>query len=259
MDYKYLEAYYNKFCEDKRLLSRHGQVEFLTTIRYIEKYINGDLNKKIFDDGAGTGRYSLYFKDKGYDVTSIELIKNNLGVLKSKSKDIKAYLGNALDLSRFKEEYDIVLIFGPMYHLFSLEEKKKVLQEAYKITKKNGYIFISYILEDYAILKHGFIDNNIVSSIKDDKVDDNFKIHHSEKDIYDYVSLDEINNIATFDGLKRVQIIAQDGPTDFFRKEINNMSDEVFKLYLKYHFSRCEKTELLGASSHVLDILQKIK
>jgi len=259
MDYKYLEAYYNKFCEDKRLLSRHGQVEFLTTIKYIEKYLNEDLSKKIFDDGAGTGRYSIYFKDKGYDVTAIELIKSNLGVLKTKTKDLKAYLGNALDLSRFKEEYDIVLIFGPMYHLFSLEEKKKVLEEAYKITKTNGYIFISYLLEDYAIIKHGFIDNNIIASIKNKKIDDDFKIQHCEKDIYDYVSLDEIDSIAKFDGLKRVQIIAQDGPTDFFRKEINKMDNDVFKLYLKYHFSRCERKDLLGASSHVLDILQKIK
>ena len=36
-----LIAYYNKFNEDKRLLSRHGQVEFQTTMRYIQKYLPG--------------------------------------------------------------------------------------------------------------------------------------------------------------------------------------------------------------------------
>ena len=31
--------YYNQYDEDGRLISRHGQVEFLTTMRYIEKFI----------------------------------------------------------------------------------------------------------------------------------------------------------------------------------------------------------------------------
>lgn len=33
----YLEEYYNKYDEEGRLLSRHGQVEYLTTMRYIEE------------------------------------------------------------------------------------------------------------------------------------------------------------------------------------------------------------------------------
>ncbi len=35
----YLEEYYNNYDEEGRLLSRHGQVEYLTTMRYtILKY-----------------------------------------------------------------------------------------------------------------------------------------------------------------------------------------------------------------------------
>ena len=35
------------------------------------------------------------------------------------------------------------------------------------------------------------------------------------------------------------------------------MDDDTFELYYKYHLSICEREELLGASSHVLDILKK--
>ena len=35
----YLEAYYNNYNEEGRLLSRHGQVEYRTTMRYIEECI----------------------------------------------------------------------------------------------------------------------------------------------------------------------------------------------------------------------------
>ena len=54
-----LEEYYNKFNEEKRLLSRHGQVEFFVTMKYILDVLNSDTSKKILDVGAGTGRYSI--------------------------------------------------------------------------------------------------------------------------------------------------------------------------------------------------------
>ena len=53
-----LEKYYNKFCEDKRLTRRHGQVEYITSMKYIHEYLEND-NAKILDVGAGTGRYSI--------------------------------------------------------------------------------------------------------------------------------------------------------------------------------------------------------
>ena len=34
-----LEKYYNKFNEDKRLTRRHGNVEFITSMKYIQKYL----------------------------------------------------------------------------------------------------------------------------------------------------------------------------------------------------------------------------
>lgn len=258
MNTKYLEEYYNKFCEDKRLDSRHGQVEFRTTIKYIHKYLNNDKTLKIFDDGAGTGKYSHYFSNLGYDVTAIELIKNNLGVLKAKKSGVRAFLGNALDLSRFDDEsYDIVLIFGPMYHLFSNEDRIKVLQEAKRITKKGGYIFISYLMNEYAIIRHGFMDNNIMKAKKDFKIDDTYKVINHEEDLYDYVRLEDIDLIKDKCQLERVQIVAQDGPTDYMRSVINRMDQETFEEYINYHLSICERLELIGASSHVLDILTK--
>lgn len=35
-----LEEYYNKFNEEKRLNSRHGQVEFRVSMKYIQKYLD---------------------------------------------------------------------------------------------------------------------------------------------------------------------------------------------------------------------------
>ena len=40
-----LELYYNKFNEEKRLNSRHGQIEFRTSMKYIHEYINPSIPK----------------------------------------------------------------------------------------------------------------------------------------------------------------------------------------------------------------------
>ena len=105
-----LEQYYNKFNEEKRLNSRHGQIEFITSMKYIHEYLKNFNNPKILEVGAGTGRYSCFLANEGFDVTAVELVKNNLGVLKAKKTSVKAYLGNAIDLSRFKDNsFDVIL------------------------------------------------------------------------------------------------------------------------------------------------------
>ena len=114
-----LEQHYNKFNEEKRLDSRHGQVEYITSMKYIHIYLE-ELKKeskksvdeiKILDIGAGTGKYSVPLADEGYDVSAVELVKHNLGLLKAKNSAVKAYQGNALKLKRFDEgQFDMALL-----------------------------------------------------------------------------------------------------------------------------------------------------
>lgn len=35
-----IEKHYNKFNEEKRLTRKHGQVEFITSMKYIHKYLD---------------------------------------------------------------------------------------------------------------------------------------------------------------------------------------------------------------------------
>ena len=69
----YLEQHYRNYDEDGRLLSQHGQVEYLTTMKYIHEYLAEDKSKKILEVGAGTGRYSVTLAKEGYQVDALEL------------------------------------------------------------------------------------------------------------------------------------------------------------------------------------------
>lgn len=244
-----LSDFYNKFNEDKRLDHRHGQVEFTISMKYIHNFLSkGD---KIIDIGAGTGKYSKALKDEGYDVTAVELVRPNIGKFKSKIKDVKIYEASATDLSMFKDnEFDVAIMFGPMYHLYSKEDKLKALSEAKRIASK--YIFVAYIMNEYSVIEYAFIDNNY-KDIKD-KLDDSY--HIDDKDaLYFQVRLEDIDNLNELCNLKLIKRFSQEGPSDYIRQTINKMDDETFKAYVDYVLHTCERKDLLGASSHVVDIL----
>ena len=80
MTNRYLIDFYRHYDEDGRLASRHGSVEFLTTMHYIEKYLRPGF--RILEIGAGTGRYSHALARRGYEVSAVELVEHNIEVLK---------------------------------------------------------------------------------------------------------------------------------------------------------------------------------
>ena len=252
-----IEKYYNKFNEHKRLLSRHGQVEFFVTMKYIKNIINGRKGLKIADIGAGTGRYSNALYELGHDVTAVELVKKNLSVLQENYPNIKSIQGNALNLKKLDDNsFDITLLLGPMYHLFSIEDKVKALTEAKRVTKNGGYLLVGYVMNEYAIITYALKEGNLLKCISENKLSYDFKCNTSEQDLYSYVRIDDINKLNNISSLQRELIVGVDGATDYIRPIINKMTDEEFEIYIKYQLSICERPELIGASSHTLDILK---
>ena len=112
-----LTQYYGSYDEDNRLCSRYGMVEYLTTMRYIEKYLRPGM--RILEIGAATGRYSHYFAQQGYQVDAVELVEHNIEIFKQNTKPgekITITQGNAKNLCGFSDNtYDITLLWSSIH------------------------------------------------------------------------------------------------------------------------------------------------
>ena len=259
--FKYLTSYYNNYDEDGRLTIKHGQVEFLTTMKYIDKYIEKGM--RVLEVGAGTGRYSLTLAERGYQVDSIELIQHNIDILKSKIKEnynIEVKQGNAIDLSCYPDEtFDITLVLGPLYHLFKDEDKKKAISEAIRVTKKDGIVFVSYCMNEARIIGWGFKNGNILSALDSGIVDGvTFKFKSDPSSfLFELYRREDIERLMSEFKVQPLHYIATDLATNYMRETINEMDDVMFEAYLNYHFSVCERSDLVGVTHHSLDVFRK--
>lgn len=257
----YLEEYYNNYNEDGRLLSRHGQVEYLTTMKYIKECLEGLTNPNILEVGAGTGRYSVTLAKQGLKVTAVELIEHNLEVLKSKldgTESITALQGNALNLSIFSDNsFDLTMLLGPMYHLYSKEEKLQALSEAVRVTKPGGYILVAYCMNEPTIIQYVFELNNLHKVMELNMLTSDWHCISEPKDLFEMVRTEDIAELDAAVPIKRIKLVATDGATNYKREFIDTMDDETFNKWIDYHFTICERQDLIGASHHTLDILKK--
>lgn len=160
---RYIIDFYNSYDEDSRLVSKHGTIEFLTTMHYVEKYIRP--GSRVLEIGAGTGRYSHSLARRGYDVDAVELVEHNIEIFRKNTlptEKITITQGNSLDLSAFRDnQYDITLLLGPLYHLYNKTDKRQALSEAIRVTKQGGVIFAAYVISDGCLIDEGFHRNNI--------------------------------------------------------------------------------------------------
>ena len=259
---KYLNEFYNNYDEDSRLLQRHGSVEFLTTMRYIEKYIKpGD---RVIEIGAGTGRYSHALARQGYTVDAVELIGHNIEVFRKNtlpSENITITQGNAFDLSTFQDsKYDITLLLGPLYHLYSIEDKRQALREAIRVTKPGGIVFAAYVISDGCLLDEGFNRGNVNVAEYIEKGlihGKTFAAKSEPEDLFELVRKEDIDELMSAFPTTRLHYVASDGCALFMREAIDRMDDETFELYLQYHFATCERSDLAGVTSHSIDIFRK--
>lgn len=257
---KCLSDFYSNYDEEGRLRSQHGMVEFLTTMRYIERYIQPGM--RILEIGAATGRYSHALAQQGYRVDAVELVEHNIRIFREKTfpeEPVTIWQGNAKDLSFFEDEtFDLTLLLGPMYHLFTKEDQLQALSEAVRVTKPGGVICAAYCGNEATMIQYCFGRGMLKEERYRKLVDPiTFKAGSDPAELFQLYRKEEIDELIGHFSVSRLHYVGTDMATNYMRDTIDAMEPEFFELYLRYHFSICERQDLVGASHHILDVLRK--
>ena len=255
-----LTNYYSGYDEEGRLLSRHGSVEYFTTMRYVEKYLKPGM--RILEIGAATGRYSHALARAGYRVDAVELVQHNIDLFVQNTQpgeNVTIRQGNAMDLGFFeKDTFDITLLLGPMYHLFTVEEQKEALAEAVRVTKPGGVIFAAYCGNDATMVQYCFGRGMLKQQRYKELVDPvTFKAASDPAELFQLYRKEDIDALMADFPVTRLHYVGTDMATNYMRSTIDEMDDELFELYLNYHFVICERSDMVGTSHHILDVFRK--
>lgn len=257
---RYLTDFYEGYDEEGRLTSQHGQVEFLTTMRYVDRYLKPGM--RILEVGAGTGRYSLHLAGRGFAVDAVELIEHNIAQFRAQMQphhNVTIQQGNATNLAGIADNaYDIVLLLGPMYHLFTPEDKRGAIAEALRVCKPGGLVYAAYCINDATIIGWGFQQGNILQGLASGIVDpQTFHCISDPSLVFELYRFEDIDRLMAGFAAERLHRVATDLFTNHIRETVDAMDEAMFEAFLAYHFAVCERPDLIGITHHSLDILRK--
>ena len=245
--------------EDSRLTrSRHGQLEFATTMSYIHRYT--DRQSRVLEVGAGTGRYSVALAKEGMRVTAVELLESNLEVLRNNSRgigNIESYQGDATDLSRFGSgSFDTVLVFGPMYHLYEPDEVNRAIDEAVRVAKPGGVILFAFI-SVYAIMYANYLSGNWAAGQEENFTPD-YQVRHFKEQLFTGYDVAEFERLFENKPVEWITTAGVDGVLEPIEERADfSIRDEDFEAFAAWYLAFAEKRELLGNTNHLLYICRK--
>ena len=116
---------------------------------------------------------------------------------------------------------------------------------------------VAYCMNEYGVVMYGVKEANLLKCMEDNRFEADFKTISKPEHLFDYVRLENIDEINKLAGANRYKIIAADGPANYLRPQLKAMSEVEFALFMDYHLATCERMDLMGASAHTVDILVK--
>lgn len=269
MDRNKIKEYYSSEIEKNRLDLEIFILEGIRTKEIISRYLVKD-TMNILDIGGGAGYYSFWLHEKGHQVTLVDLSPKNIELARQYSSTTGIHLtglqtGDATALDFKNEEFDLVLLCGPLYHLTDKDERLKALSEAKRVLKPKG-ILLAAVISRYASLIDGF-NRDLITDDQFQKmlIDDlHTGIHLNETENFEYFTEayfhtpSEIKSEITESKLKFDNLIA----IESFGWCIDNMKikseDLTYMNKLRKIINMVETNEdIIAMSPHIMAIATK--
>lgn len=265
-----VREYYNIFNEDERLMNDNsGRLEFEMTMKKLQKYLPESAT--ILDLGGATGVYTFPLAEKGYKMYLADLSETLISQAKDKllknpnENIISCDVVNAIDLSVYSDEqFDVVLLFGPLYHLLEEQERIKCLKEVNRVLKKGGLVFASfipYLAGSIAIIDRYFRHPEQVNKENLKEVFNTGKFNNSSNKGFQegyYPTSIEIEELFDKNNFNKISISSIRGFA--YEKEdnlYNIQNEEMFNEIIKLIEKTSESKELIETCGHAMYIGSK--
>lgn len=246
---------------DRLTRSRHGQLEFLTTLACIDRHAPAPC--RVLELGAGTGRYTAALAERGHRVTAVELLDRNYELLRANTARLpsaEAVQGDALDLRRWEDDsFDLTLSMGPMYHLYTEAEVHRALDEAIRVARPGGFLMFAF-LSVHAILYDNYLqaEPHTVGAGMEENFDGDMQVRHFAEQVFTGYDVAEFEALFKDKSVRHLCTVATDGILELAEGRSDfAMTDEDFRRFAAYHLRYCDMRELLGSSAHLLYICRK--
>ncbi len=256
---------YTGFPEWKRLTyTKAHETEFIITMHYLHKFLISD--GKIADIGAGGGVYTKALADEGYNVDAVELTPEYVNHMKeefSGNDHVRVFEGNAKDLHFLNDnEYDLVLLMGPIYSIKDFDDRKRACKEALRIAKPGAPVFIAFCLQDAPLIHEIFMSEDPASEITAIGYDRETALvtdNTGSSRLLDTIgAVDELTDaVCKENTAQKVCRFAQDGLSQIINKYVNSMSEKSYSEWIQYLIATAERADLMGFSDHIVQVLKK--
>jgi ubiquinone/menaquinone biosynthesis C-methylase UbiE len=136
--------HYQAVPESERLEFGPSQLEFVRTQEIIGRHL-ADRPRVILDVGGGAGAYALWLAGLGHEVHLIDPVAKHVEQARARSAAAprpiaSCRVGDARALEHANQSVDVVLLFGPLYHLVDRDERRQALQEARRVLIPGGIL-----------------------------------------------------------------------------------------------------------------------
>lgn len=151
-----MQAYYARDEERDRLAEGVGRVEFARTVEVITRTLPAP-PATVADIGGGPGRYTDWLIDAGYTVLHRDLVGCHVEQVRERHADrVDSAVGDATGLDLADASVDVVLLLGPLYHLYDAHDRVRALREASRVVRPGGVVHAAAISR-WATRLHGIL------------------------------------------------------------------------------------------------------
>lgn len=239
-------------------------VEFELTRRFLSQYIPE--GSRVLDVGGGPGRYALWLAERGCRVVLADLSQANVDFALAKAKEaglpLRGLRADARDLSALAgEEFDHVLLMGPLYHLTGAEDRSRAVRAALSLLAPGGTLSASFISAFAGVIYAMKEDPSMI--VNPDYAEDFALVLRDEPfagmaftQAYFARHQDIVPFMSGF-GLAKLRFLSAEGMLAPSEATFLAQPPDVRAAWLDFAQSLCERRDILGFAEHYLYIGRK--